>query len=539
MKRTLALILALALVLGCVSFAAAETPKANKFGWVIPEKTIKFTVYTGSDIPDEVAKYTAKLHDYLLANFNVDLTVLVYENDATERLNLMLAGNDYPDVIVTSIANSTQWLEQGRAVDLTDYIASGDYPNLVARYGDYLKRFYSDDGHIYQLGNSWGMSQWADYAPQVRYDWYLEAGSPDVSTPEKYYDALKAMIALHPTNSVGEKTYALGGYKDSSYSVMRTWLSMYGIKKFWKYDENNNMTYWPFTDEAISMVKFLNQVNRDGLLDPDIFSMASKDFGDRVTNERYAGFIGTWWICGTYGHEKWIASMGDAYQENMRFFHVNVAPEGVTPVYNAKNTNGSRVIITDHATDVAGILKWFDFENTDLGTRLVGYGLPNEAGSVWNVNDDGSWEWIESQRELITTDTAKFDWEAMRLEGGQAYALVSAGVEPLADGTYFWYDQSNVDKWKVQKDNLLKGTFYDSAAFDAILLPGDTMLPSIKTSCEDLAFTALANAIYAPTEEEAVQTIIDVREALTAAGIDELTEFYQTQYKATMEKWSK
>lgn len=536
MKKLTALLLILIMMLSNVATFAQSTPKVNMFGWEIPEETIKFTVYRGSASPDDYAKYSEKMRAYLLENFNVDITLQVFENSATERLNLMLAANDYPDVIVASVLDSKKWLDQKRAVDITDYISNGNVPNLVERYGQYLPRLYSDDGRIYQLGRSWGMSMWADNAPQVRYDWYLEAGSPDVSTPEAYYEAVKKMVQAHPANAAGDKTYAFGGYTDASNSVMSTWLSMWGIKKFWKYDDSNNMTYWTFTDEAIDMVKFLNKVNQEGLLDPDIFSMTGEEFGDRVTNERYAAFVGNWWICGTYGHEKWVNR--EDFKPNMRFYHVNVAPQGITPTYNAKNTNGSRVIITNKATDVAGIMKWFDFENTEMGTRLMGYGIPNEEGSVWNVNEDGTWEWIETQKAIITTDTANFNWEAMRLLGGQAYFLVTAGVEPMSDGSYYWYDQTNTDDWKKQKDANLAGTYYDSGAFDAIVLPPDSLLPAIKISCEDIAITALANAIYSDSEEEAVSIIEDAREALIGAGIEELTDYYTTQYKSILEKWN-
>lgn len=507
------------------------------WGWEVPEETISFTVYLGSSNPDEVAEDWELMHDYLLENFNVDMELLVYDNDATERLNLMLASNDYPDVIICSAANAEQWLEQGRAVDLTDLVNSENTPNLVERYGSYLNRLYDEDGKLYTLAKSWGMSGWVDYAPQLRYDWYQEIGAPDVSTPEAYYEALKEMIANHPTNENGEKVYAFGGYSDSSNTVMRTWLSMWGIKKFWSYDEENNMTYWPFTDEALEMVKFLNQVNQDGLLDPDIFTMTSEEFGSRVTNERYAGFVGNWWICGTYGHEKWYSIDGDNYDVNKRYYHVNVAAEGTTATYNAKGTNGSRVIITDHATDVEGILKWFDFENTDLGTRLVGYGLPNEEGSVWNVYEDGTWEYKEDKVNQIINDTATFDWYAVELLGGQALSVVTAGTGPLADGTYYWFDQSNVDNWKVQMNANLQGTFYDSGAFDRITLPTDSLLPTYKTTCEDIAFTALANAIYASSEEEAMKIMEQCREDLLASGIEELTEYYTENYKKTVEAW--
>ena len=49
--------------------------------------------------------------------------------------------------------------------------------------------------------------------------------------------------------------------------------------------------------------------------------------------------------------------------------------------------------------------------------------------------------------------------------------------------------------------------------------------------------TALANAIYAATEEEAVAIMEKCREELIDSGIEELAEFYTEQYKATAEKW--
>ena len=148
MKKFTALFLILIMMLTNVAAFAQSTPKVNKFGWEIPEETIKFTVYRGSASPDDYAKYSEKMRAYLLENFNVDITLQVFENSATERLNLMLAANDYPDVIVASVLDSKQWLDQKRAVDITDYISNGTVPNLVERYGQYLPRLYSDDGRL-------------------------------------------------------------------------------------------------------------------------------------------------------------------------------------------------------------------------------------------------------------------------------------------------------------------------------------------------------------------------------------------------------
>ena len=159
MKKLVSLLMAIAMVMGCAAgLADSAAGTTNRFGWEVPAETIKFTAYMGSDNPDTEAEKWAAMHDYLVENFNVDINLLVYDNDATERLNLMLSANDYPEVVLASINNSTQWIEQGRAVDLAPYIESDTCKDLVERYGKYLDRLYDDDGHVYALANSWGMT---------------------------------------------------------------------------------------------------------------------------------------------------------------------------------------------------------------------------------------------------------------------------------------------------------------------------------------------------------------------------------------------
>ena len=139
---------------------------------------------------------------------------------------------------------------------------------------------------------------------------------------------------------------------------------------------------------------------------------------------------------------------------------------------------------------------------------------------------------------LITSTSSGRVTPLIRVETMVAWeAVMSSGVEPLKDGTYFWFDQSNVDKWKVEKDKNLQGTFYDSGAFDIIQLPTDTDLPTIKTETQDIAMTALARAIYADTTEEAEAIIMQAREDLEDADIDQLAEYYSEQYKMYAEKW--
>ena len=102
----------------------AAAPKVNEFGWTIPDKTITVDYYTADkDNPDKVAKKLAAMHDYLLKNFNVDVKKTQYDVDGKEKLNLMLASNDYPGVM-SAIDSDTidKWRSQGKLIDLAPLV---------------------------------------------------------------------------------------------------------------------------------------------------------------------------------------------------------------------------------------------------------------------------------------------------------------------------------------------------------------------------------------------------------------------------------
>jgi len=147
---------------------------------------------------------------WLLENMNVKINWIVNSNDRTEQLNMMLAAEDYPEVL-TAVPDlmADTFASQGRLVDLAPYVDT-NLSNLSRRVGDLLGLLYTKDGKLYKIPNMWGEQPdavGADFG--IRYDMWLETGLPMYNTPEEYYQALKAVLALHPTNDNGEKTYAL------------------------------------------------------------------------------------------------------------------------------------------------------------------------------------------------------------------------------------------------------------------------------------------------------------------------------------------
>lgn len=548
----LSLVLLLTTVAGCgsegkdseVSTATGSQSKSsaagkvNEYGWEVPEKTLEISYYVGQDNPDTVAKNSKLISDLLLEKFNVKLNKIVYDTDMIEKLNLMLASNDYPDVISNmKVDEALKWVDLGKAQELTPLI--DEYgPEIKKQMGDYLKRYEEDDGKIFNLPVGWGLLPIADAAAQVRLDWYKEIGSPEFKTPDEYYEVLKKLVEKHPVNAAGEKVYALGAWKDDVYPTMipEQLGGIWGLKRGYKEDADHNLTHWVNTDEGLELTKWYNRFAREGLLDPDTFTQKRDDWGAKCSNERYAGHFATWWVTKDFGNMTWLKTKKD-YNDDMRYPHYDIkAPIAEKSYLNPKSTMGwGRTIITDKCKNPKDVMKWWNFEVSDMGTKLLSWGIPNTETSVWNLTESGEWSWNQNMTKTLedsTFDQAKFD-----LNGGVSYWMVM-GQQLHEDGTQAWIDQNFPSKWFKLKDENLKDTVFDFSAFFAISLPADEPVTVENQQVRDIVTTGFANAVMSKTESECVAKFMEMREKASKAGLKEVEDFYSQQYKKNLVKWN-
>lgn len=511
-----------------------STGKINEFGWEIPEKTIEITYYAGQDNPDNVSKNSEQINKFYLEKFNVKLNKIVYDTDMTERLSLMLASNDYPDVITgLSTLNAANWKDLGKAVDLAPYIDKYG-SNIKSRMGDLYKRFVDEDGKVYSLSAGWGLLPITDYAVHIRNDWYTEIGKPQFTTPDEYYETLKKLVEKHPQNDKGEKVFALSTYKTAN--VYNTLGAMWGLKNGWKEDSEHNLIHWTNTTEGLMLTKYLNRIYRDGLLDPDSFVNTFDDWKAKVSAHRVAGHVGSWWVTWNAGHEVWQKA-DPKWTEEMRYTQHNVIASGVEKsTFNPKNTLGwSRTIITDKAKNPADIVKWMNFEISDIGTKIVGFGVPNEERSVWTYNGN-DWKWVDKYADGVINGTYDFTNSDFI---GQGMHWMVAGVQPMADGSNVWFDQNFNDraKWKKLMNDNMKDTFYDFSAYYGITLTPDNPISVQNQQVTDLVNSMWASAVTAKTESECEAKFNELKTKLQTAGVKQLEDFYSTEYKKNINAW--
>ncbi|WP_105617208.1 type 2 periplasmic-binding domain-containing protein [Vallitalea okinawensis] len=553
MKRfislTLVTVLIVALLAGCGSNddkttvndpKPIETVGENEYGWEMPSETIEFTYFAGQGNPDDVEKESKLISEFLLQNFNVKINKMVYDTDRKERLNLMLASNDYPDVITgLDLTDVNLLVELDKTVELTSLIEEYG-PNITERYGDTIERYKTENGELNYLMKGWGFLPIPDNSATIRYDIWQNMGAPEIITTDDYYKILKQMVEENPVNADGKNAYALSYYGGESANILEDWiqitLGMWGLKDGYKEDENYQLTHWANTEEGLEMTIWMNQFFRDGLLDPDSVVNTFDDWKSKVSTERAYGHIGRWWDTWNAGHEVWQKT-DENWQDDKRFVHVNVKNEDAEQVYlSPKNTNGwSATVITDKCENPEEVMKWLDFEISDMGTRINGWGVPNLDTSSWDT-DGSSYTFREEAKQGVINGT--YDYEIGSLLGQYEYWLVM-GQKPLADGTNVWFDQNfnNESKWKkVMNDNLVD-TIYDFSAYRNISYEPDNPLTVVKQQVQDVILTGWTYAITAETEEQCIQRFEELQEKANEAGLQDLEAYITEQYNNNLDAW--
>jgi len=337
--------------------------------------------------PEKTAQKSAEFDKWLKEKFNVVIHKIVYNVDPNERLNLMLASGDYPDAIANvSEAQVAAFKLQGKTVNLKPYI--DQYGETIkSQLGDLYIRYFDENGEIHALPKYWGMLPIPDYSANIRYDYWLEAGSPKFETPDEFYEVLKQLQAAHPTNKAGQRTYALSDY-GGGWAMIRCLTGAWGFKDQYFEGPNNSLTHWMNTPEGLEIVLYVNRIYRDGQLDPDFATNQFEQFMEKVSNHRVMGYIGSWWPCWTAGHMSWQKTEPN-WTNEMRFINVTIKdPEAEAAYLTPKNLTGSyRAFITDKAKKPEDIVKWWNFEISDIGTKITGWGIPGHKDTDWYIKD--------------------------------------------------------------------------------------------------------------------------------------------------------
>lgn len=527
--------------------APTETPaEANEFGWVKPDKTIEINYYAGMTDSSQFPEKHDEMYNFLLEKFNVKLNKITTDVDMTEQLNLWIVSGEYPEVIANMDPNLAKvWISQGKAQQI-DGLVDQYGPNIKSQLGELYKRYYNDDGKLYQLPYCWGLLPIPDWSVTLRYDWWQEIGSPKFETPEQFYDVIKQILAKHPTTADGQKVFALSDLGGTGSACSGTWKVLtgaYGIKDQYQEAADGTLTHWMNTDIGLKVVKFVNQIYRDGNMDPDFPINKFADWQAKYSQERVVATIGSWWHVWTAGHETWQKNDPN-WKWEKRGMNFAIKAEGVeAATLTPKDTAGYyRCIITDKCTEPEKVIKWWNFEITDLGTKLICWGIPNAyPQGLWQLKD-GKSVWNDEVVDAWSKGT--FNTNEYQL-GGAGHFWMVAGQQKMQNGDprcepwcNVWVDQNfnTIDPAKKILNENLAGTMFDNS-YRQVTFDPDNPITVTNQQITDLLNTGWAKIITAATEADCEKEFNALRDQLNAAGLKDLEKFRTEEYKKKLEAW--
>ena len=554
------------------------TGEVNKYGWEVPKETIKFSYYYAGDNTLDQAEEDERLQqvaDVLKDEFNVEIERIVYKQDATERLNLMLAGDEYPDVIVGMPDDMAEtFIDQDRALELTPYLEKYGQ-NLIDGFGDYLNLLKDDDGNLYKLAYSWGHTtdvMGRDFS--IRYDLLQEAGLPMYDSFESYYETVKKLVELNPTNEQGEKTYGFTAFSEKGEEFYKTplaYMGLYGVSSgtntsggtithYYKQNDDGSITHWVDTEEGLEVAKYINRFWREGLIDPDF---QTKDYDSALafmSNERVVGNIGTWWHSYVGGHQVWQSTEED-WTIDKRMQCVTFEETDATPALISDNfIRTTRNIITDKCDNPEEVMLFWNWECTPMGVAFTSMG-PEGEGRPWSIDEDGNckvndWYWYGKDGDNT------FLWDSWENEMGSGnYWMAAPGYTPenrVDDPSEGWADPvAAVNEWdlvpnfdemdqsrlapgqQIQKLNqeTSKAYVWDQTLWTISFSPDDPE-KIINQDIADHISSAWVEIVMADTEGECVELFEQMREDLHSMGLDDLVAYQQETLEKNTAKFN-
>lgn len=573
-KRFLGILLSLALLVSCVGAAMAEevpdialTGTVNQYGWEVPEETLSFAYYACDDDATSQAEEDERLagvDQVLKDEFNIEIEKLVYSQDSEERLNLMLASGDYPDLIVgLSDTMANTFIQQGRAIELTPYLEKYGQ-NVLATYGDYINLLREEDGSLYKLSSCIGNTtdvMGRDFS--IRWDWLQETGLPAPTSFESYYEAIKAIVANHPTNENGEKVYGFTAFTlkgEEFFTTPLLYLGLYNTSTgLYKLNEDGTLTYWVDTEEGRQVAHYINRFWQDGLIDPDF---QTKDYDTSLafmSSERVAGNIGTWWHNFVGGHQVWETTEED-YTIDKRMQELTWEETSAHPNLISNNyIRSNRVIITDKCKNPAAVMRYLDWQTSPMGVAFNAMG-PAGEDKAWKINAEGLIE-VNEKYWYGDPGNMSFTWDDFESKtcGGWNYVIANPGytaINAVDDPAKGWAEPvSLVNMWdlipdysKLDADRLSVGMqmylldaetsksyLVDMTPWNVTLAP-DSEEVLIHQDIKERLLTDWCRCIMASSDEECDKLYDEMVADLHDLGLDKLVAAQQAAFTANQQK---
>ncbi|MFC5652724.1 ABC transporter substrate-binding protein [Paenibacillus solisilvae] len=495
-------------------------------------KPVSFTFFdanVGDSFDNPVAKEITK-------KTNVSLEIQQPTGNPSEKLNLMLASNDLPDVMDIGRGDILEkYIAAGALIPLNDLIDQYG-PHIKEMYGDMLKKTRSADGKNYYLANWYGLEQYPVFGFLMRMDVMKELGVGDKVnngqpfTSDEFVDLLKKYKEKYPTIN-GKPTVPMTFNGENMGAITGSFKGMYGIMPY--YETDGGLKTDVKDPKYLDMIKFMNSLYTQGLIDPEWATNKTQQYEQKLASSSYFATADAFWNLGKPNAILKEAAKDPALKDESQFYPYKVVAPGVDPAkatYGLKSSLGwDGIGISKSNKDPVRAIKFLDFLASEEGQYLMMWGI---EGKDWDMKDG------KHVPRPETLAGFKKDWAGYAKETGIRKWTWTIKNGPGSDGTpYDLIGRYETDPVSALAIKNLADTSIDTAAYDNLGPSGGTPEAIIQQKVSETISKYFPRMVMAPSQEEAVATYDKMMKELETAGISQLEKIYTDNYNKRLELW--
>lgn len=472
-----------------------------------------------SSFDDEIART-------IMERTGVHIEVEDTTDNPDEKVAMMLAYRDYPDIILISLEDIDKYRESGALLDISGYV-NREGSNVKEMYGDTLKRIQEKDGAVYYLTNWYGEDRDAVSAFQIRYDYLTElvgkerADSDIPFTQEEFLNLLRSFREKYPL---------IGGLDSIPFTVNQQLQydsglrGMYGMKLY--YEEKGQLYHLVRHPHYLDMMNFMNIMYREGLMDKAWIVSNEMLFQENVLSGRVFATSCAYWDIAELN-----AALQEKYGEDAIMLGYKVLGEGIKEeetTYGGRNTLGwDAIAITDHCQDVEAAVRLIEFLASEEGQYLMLWGI---EGKDW-VYEDGVHVPTPETMEMLTGEK---DWNSSPIRNWTWFIKNGYG----SDTTPYDLKERYLPGRAAQVSNRnMKYDYWDMAPYSGLAPERDSREALQWKNIQDIMEREYPRIVNAPSEEEMRQLYGNLLESLETEGLSEVEAVLTRKYQDRLKQW--
>ncbi len=465
--------------------------------------------------------------DAITEETGVNINFVTPKGSEEEKISVMIASDDLPDIVTLGywedafdemVQKDMVYALNELADEYDPYFYNVSDPQIVSWYTN-------SDGNIYGYPNSSVTPQdleetegiTSNITFLVRKDIYEAIGSPDMTTPEGFYSAVKKAAEMYP-EVYGQPLIPIGchDFDDKGCVSFDNYLMDF-LAVDW---ERDGEAYDRFTDpDYIEWLKMFRQLGEEGYLANDIFVDSRTQMDEKIGEGRY--------FCMIYQYTDMADQQKALFAEDPDSAYIAVEgprnANGDDPTLEVASVNGWTVtLISKKCKDPERAIAFLDYLISEHGQKMVYLGVEGETYEI----KDGKPVVYDEVLDLMNRDRNEY---VKTYGADDTYWMLQDNVMQLQ-----WKQGATGEAMKQIEDWATKYTVYDGVYdYD---FKDNSSAAAIDQKINSLWGETLPRLLLASSDEEFDQIMEQFVADREAAGYEELMEARTEYIKMAKEK---